>query len=78
MSQFREAAALQIALALVRNQRDEYAANPVMAKSQWDYIAEDAVALADALIVRLKGTPIANSANVQTSPNIIPVEFPKA
>lgn len=78
MSAFREAAALQIALVLTKTAWDRgYQHNVALNKSKWEYIAEDSVALADALIVRLKGTPIANY-NVNPSHNTIPVEFSKA
>lgn len=69
---FRAGAALQFALALCRS--EEYANNAVIHKNRNDYIADDAVDLADALISRLSIQPEHNAA----SPKICTIEFPKA
>jgi hypothetical protein len=70
-SDFRSAAALQFALALCK--ADTYIDNKVLSKSWHDYLADDAVDLADALISRLAVQP-----EHGTSPNIIPFQLPKA
>jgi hypothetical protein len=69
---FRAGAALQFALALCRS--DHYASNPALQRNRNDYIADDAVDLADALISRLSIQPEHNAA----SSNICTIEFPKA
>lgn len=74
---YRETAALQFALRLCEQER--YATNPALNKTRADYIAEDAVELADALTKRLiNTTPPEFLVNGPTPSNVVPVKFSEA
>jgi hypothetical protein len=71
VSDFRSNAALAFALKLC--ELDAYSSSAILSKNHNDYIADDAVDLADALISRLSIQP-----EHEPSQKICTVEFPKA
>lgn len=75
---YRDTAALQFALRLC--EQDRYATNQALNKTRADYIAEDSVELADALVKRLIATaPKPEVVNNGPAPsNVIPIQFSKA